>query len=59
MVPALLLMWDLTNSSFFFCRLSLQYHPDKNKNKGAQEKFAEINNGIVNLRVAFYLGAYS
>lgn len=27
------------------CRLSLQYHPDKNKNKGAQEKFAEINNG--------------
>ncbi|KAG6744271.1 hypothetical protein POTOM_052987 [Populus tomentosa] len=24
--------------------LSLQYHPDKNKNKGAQEKFAEINN---------------
>lgn len=32
-----------------FCRLSLQYHPDKNKNKGAQEKFAEINNGIVQL----------
>lgn len=30
-----------------FCRLSLQYHPDKNKNKGAQEKFAEINNGII------------
>jgi hypothetical protein len=29
------------------CRLSLQYHPDKNKNKGAQEKFAEINNGMV------------
>lgn len=29
------------------CRLSLQYHPDKNKNKGAQEKFAEINNGNV------------
>lgn len=29
------------------CRLSLQYHPDKNKNKGAQEKFAEINNGSV------------
>lgn len=27
------------------CRLSLQYHPDKNKNKAAQEKFAEINNG--------------
>ncbi|XP_078445254.1 DNAJ heat shock N-terminal domain-containing protein [Wolffia australiana] len=27
-----------------FHRLSLQYHPDKNKNKGAQEKFAEINN---------------
>lgn len=27
------------------CRLSLKYHPDKNKNKGAQEKFAEINNG--------------
>ncbi|KAK4396101.1 DnaJ protein ERDJ3A [Sesamum angolense] len=24
--------------------LSLQYHPDKNKNKGAQEKFSEINN---------------
>ncbi|CAL5422793.1 unnamed protein product [Camellia sinensis] len=24
--------------------LSLQYHPDKNKNKGAQEKFAKINN---------------
>lgn len=27
------------------CRLSLKYHPDKNKSKGAQEKFAEINNG--------------
>ncbi|GMQ01352.1 hypothetical protein CsSME_00048010 [Camellia sinensis var. sinensis] len=25
-------------------KLSLHYHPDKNKNKGAQEKFAEINN---------------
>ncbi|KAL6987851.1 hypothetical protein U1Q18_013597 [Sarracenia purpurea var. burkii] len=31
-------------SFIFFCRLSLQYHPDKNKSKGAQEKFAEINN---------------
>ncbi|ONK67890.1 uncharacterized protein A4U43_C05F4860 [Asparagus officinalis] len=27
-----------------FHRLSLKYHPDKNKNKGANEKFAEINN---------------
>ncbi|CAL5422790.1 unnamed protein product [Camellia sinensis] len=27
-----------------FDKLSLQYHPDKNKNKGAQEKFAKINN---------------
>ncbi|KAK3006380.1 hypothetical protein RJ639_016594 [Escallonia herrerae] len=27
-----------------FHKLSLQYHPDKNKSKGAQEKFAEINN---------------
>ncbi|KAA8517432.1 hypothetical protein F0562_017725 [Nyssa sinensis] len=27
-----------------FHKLSLQYHPDKNKNMGAQEKFAEINN---------------
>ncbi|KAG0453532.1 hypothetical protein HPP92_024836 [Vanilla planifolia] len=27
-----------------FHKLSLKYHPDKNKNKGAQEKFAEINN---------------
>lgn len=27
-----------------FHKRSLQYHPDKNKNKGAQEKFAEINN---------------
>lgn len=27
-----------------FHKLSLQYHPDKNKNKGAQAKFAEINN---------------
>ncbi|KAJ8753836.1 hypothetical protein K2173_000090 [Erythroxylum novogranatense] len=27
-----------------FHKLSLQYHPDKNKNKSAQEKFAEINN---------------
>jgi curved DNA-binding protein CbpA len=26
-------------------RLSLKYHPDKNKGKGAQEKFEEINNG--------------
>ncbi|KAF8012943.1 hypothetical protein BT93_I0952 [Corymbia citriodora subsp. variegata] len=29
---------------WILCRLSLQYHPDKNKNKGAQEKFSEINN---------------
>ncbi|RDX87335.1 DnaJ protein ERDJ3A, partial [Mucuna pruriens] len=27
-----------------FHKLSLQYHPDKNKAKGAQEKFAQINN---------------
>ncbi|KAL2902057.1 DnaJ protein ERDJ3A [Bienertia sinuspersici] len=27
-----------------FHKLSLQYHPDKNKNKGAQTKFEEINN---------------
>lgn len=27
-----------------FHKLSLKYHPDKNKDKGAQEKFAEINN---------------
>ncbi|KAG9134132.1 hypothetical protein Leryth_004820 [Lithospermum erythrorhizon] len=27
-----------------FHKLSLKYHPDKNKEKGAQEKFAEINN---------------
>lgn len=27
-----------------FHKLSLQYHPDKNKTKGAQEKFSEINN---------------
>ncbi|KAF6170391.1 hypothetical protein GIB67_014321 [Kingdonia uniflora] len=27
-----------------FHKLSLKYHPDKNKNKGAQEKFSEINN---------------
>ncbi|KAJ3682844.1 hypothetical protein LUZ60_013071 [Juncus effusus] len=27
-----------------FHKLSLKYHPDKNKAKGAQEKFAEINN---------------
>ncbi|XP_010543215.1 PREDICTED: dnaJ protein ERDJ3A [Tarenaya hassleriana] len=27
-----------------FHKLSLKYHPDKNKNKGAQQKFAEINN---------------
>ncbi|KAK8518168.1 hypothetical protein V6N13_027649 [Hibiscus sabdariffa] len=27
-----------------FHKLSLQYHPDKNKSKSAQEKFAEINN---------------
>ncbi|KAK8280613.1 hypothetical protein V6Z12_D09G187200 [Gossypium hirsutum] len=27
-----------------FHKLSLQYHPDKNKSKGAQEKFSEINN---------------
>ncbi|KAF3331785.1 dnaJ protein ERDJ3A [Carex littledalei] len=27
-----------------FHKLSLQYHPDKNKAKGAQEKFSEINN---------------
>lgn len=31
--------------SLFACRLSLKYHPDKNKAKGAHEKFAEINNG--------------
>ncbi|KAL0555689.1 hypothetical protein IC582_009643 [Cucumis melo] len=27
-----------------FHKLSLQYHPDKNKKKGAQQKFEEINN---------------
>ncbi|TVU47400.1 hypothetical protein EJB05_07000 [Eragrostis curvula] len=27
-----------------FHKLSLKYHPDKNKGKGAQEKFEEINN---------------
>ncbi|KAG8096395.1 hypothetical protein GUJ93_ZPchr0013g35416 [Zizania palustris] len=27
-----------------FHKLSLKYHPDKNKGKGAQEKFAEVNN---------------
>ncbi|CAN4115886.1 unnamed protein product [Withania somnifera] len=27
-----------------FHKLSLQYHPDKNRSKGAQEKFSEINN---------------
>ncbi|KAM6550569.1 hypothetical protein CsatB_000377 [Cannabis sativa] len=27
-----------------FHKLSLKYHPDKNKSKGAQEKFSEINN---------------
>lgn len=27
-----------------FHKLSLKYHPDKNKSKGAQENFAEINN---------------
>ncbi|CAJ1807112.1 unnamed protein product [Sphenostylis stenocarpa] len=27
-----------------FHKLSLQYHPDKNKSKSAQEKFAQINN---------------
>ncbi|CAO2820139.1 unnamed protein product [Amaranthus hypochondriacus] len=27
-----------------FHKLSLQYHPDKNKSKGAQSKFEEINN---------------
>ncbi|MBA0872406.1 hypothetical protein Goshw_012973 [Gossypium schwendimanii] len=27
-----------------FHKLSLKYHPDKSKSKGAQEKFAEINN---------------
>ncbi|KAL9263694.1 DnaJ protein ERDJ3A-like protein [Drosera capensis] len=27
-----------------FHKLSLQYHPDKNKSKGAQAKFEEINN---------------
>ena len=31
----------------YFFRLSLQYHPDKNKSKGAQEKFSQINNGII------------
>ncbi|XP_074377857.1 dnaJ protein ERDJ3A-like isoform X3 [Apium graveolens] len=27
-----------------FHKLSFRYHPDKNNNKGTQEKFAEINN---------------
>ncbi|XP_074377852.1 uncharacterized protein LOC141719379 isoform X1 [Apium graveolens] len=29
-----------------FHKLSFRYHPDKNNNKGTQEKFAEINNGF-------------
>ncbi|KAJ8749733.1 hypothetical protein K2173_012284 [Erythroxylum novogranatense] len=33
--------WEIQKA---FHKLSLQYHFDKNKNKGAQEKFAEINN---------------
>lgn len=40
------------------CRLSLQYHPDKNKNKGAQEKFAEINNGNFHTSFHFFLFSF-
>lgn len=44
------MMWSLTLRVLnLFYRLSLKYHPDKNKNKGAQEKFAEINNGMLNV----------
>lgn len=43
----LVLCDDLADT--LFSRLSLQYHPDKNKAKGAQEKFAQINNGIKSL----------
>ncbi|KAL8124967.1 hypothetical protein AgCh_012589 [Apium graveolens] len=32
-----------------FHKLSFRYHPDKNNNKGTQEKFAEINNGKLNI----------
>lgn len=41
------MVWDLIFVGYFFGRLSLKYHPDKNKENGAQEKFSEINNGIV------------
>lgn len=37
-----------TFASIIICRLSLKYHPDKNKDKGSQAKFAEINNGNAN-----------
>lgn len=39
--------FHLLASLCIFGRLSLQYHPDKNKQKGAQQKFEEINNGIL------------
>lgn len=42
-----MLLVQLMPSHISSCRLSLQYHPDKNKTKGAQEKFAEINDGIM------------
>lgn len=51
----LLLMVSLNIS----CRLSLQYHPDKNKNKAAQEKFAEINNGKENFHFLFFFNQVS
>lgn len=30
-----------------FRKLALKYHPDKNKEKGAEEKFLKIGKGIV------------
>ena len=33
-----------------FRKLALKYHPDKNPGKDAQEKFAEIANGLLRAR---------
>jgi curved DNA-binding protein CbpA len=38
-----------------FRKLAIKYHPDKNKDKGAEEKFKELAQGFLYLTVNFFI----